>query len=105
MEFLRVYGRVIGLLRAERRLAIVLALANIAVAGLQFYATTGGGIYRERLGTTHQETNVAANTGGGVKISLLGPVKVRIDYRVFRLSGAPIHRTPQRVYVGLNLGF
>ena len=37
MEFLRVYGRVIGLLRAERKLAIVLALANIAVAGLQFY--------------------------------------------------------------------
>ena len=37
MEFFRVYGRVIGLLRAERGLAIMLALANIAVAGLQFY--------------------------------------------------------------------
>jgi glucan exporter ATP-binding protein len=37
MEFFRVYGRVIGLLRAERKLAITLALANVAVAGLQFY--------------------------------------------------------------------
>jgi ATP-binding cassette subfamily B protein len=37
MEFFRVYGRVIGLLRAERGLAITLAIANIAVAGLQFY--------------------------------------------------------------------
>ena len=37
MEFLRVYGRVIGLLRAERALAITLALANVAVAALQFY--------------------------------------------------------------------
>ncbi len=37
MEFFRVYGRVIGLLRAEKGLAIVLALANIVVAGLQFY--------------------------------------------------------------------
>src|SRR5512143_1549597 len=37
MEFLRVYGRVIGLLRAERGLAIALALANVVVAGLQFY--------------------------------------------------------------------
>ena len=83
----------------------VLVQTPIPLAGLQFYATTGAGIYRERLGTTHRETNVAANTGGGVKISLLGPVKVRVDYRVFRLSGAPIHRTPQRVYVGLNLGF
>ena len=37
MEFFRVYGRVIGLLRDERGLAITLALANIAVAALQFY--------------------------------------------------------------------
>jgi ATP-binding cassette subfamily B protein len=37
MEFLRVYGRVIGLLRAERLLAIALAAANVVVAGLQFY--------------------------------------------------------------------
>ena len=37
MEFFRVYRRVIGLLRAERGLAIMLALANVAVAALQFY--------------------------------------------------------------------
>ena len=37
MEFFRVYGRVIGLLRAERGLTIMLALANVAVAALQFY--------------------------------------------------------------------
>ena len=37
MEFFRVYGRVIGLRRAERGLAIDLAIANVAVAGLQFY--------------------------------------------------------------------
>src|SRR2546430_939751 len=37
MEFFRVYGRVLGLLRDEKRLAIVLAFANVAVAALQFY--------------------------------------------------------------------
>ncbi|UYN93970.1 MAG: glucan ABC transporter ATP-binding protein/ permease [Enhydrobacter sp.] len=37
MEFFRVYGRVIGLLHAERGLAIVLAVANVVVAALQFY--------------------------------------------------------------------
>ncbi len=37
MGFFRVYGRVIGLLRDEKWLAIWLALANIAVAALQFY--------------------------------------------------------------------
>jgi ATP-binding cassette subfamily B protein len=36
MEFVRIYRRVLGLLAPERRLAIALALANIAVAGL-FY--------------------------------------------------------------------
>jgi glucan exporter ATP-binding protein len=37
MGFFKVYGRVIGLLHDEWRLAIWLAFANIAVAGLQFY--------------------------------------------------------------------
>ncbi|MBM3645727.1 MAG: glucan ABC transporter ATP-binding protein/ permease [Alphaproteobacteria bacterium] len=37
MEFFRVYGRVIGQLRDERALAIWLAVANVAVAALQFY--------------------------------------------------------------------
>jgi glucan exporter ATP-binding protein len=36
MEFIRVYGRVLGLLREQRGLAAILALANVAVAGLQF---------------------------------------------------------------------
>ncbi len=45
------------------------------------------GVYRETLGTTHQETHVGFNTGGGVKVSLLGPLKARLDYRVFKLRG------------------
>ena len=36
MNFFTLYGRVLGLLKPERNLAIVLALANLAVAGLQF---------------------------------------------------------------------
>ena len=36
MRFLRVYRRVLQLLRPERRLAILLALANLLLAGLQF---------------------------------------------------------------------
>lgn len=37
MGFFRVYGRVIGLLRDEKGLAILLAFANVGVAALQFY--------------------------------------------------------------------
>jgi ATP-binding cassette subfamily B protein len=36
MGFVHVYGRVLGLLRPERHLAIMLACANLALAGLQF---------------------------------------------------------------------
>jgi glucan exporter ATP-binding protein len=36
MTFIRLYLRVLGLLRAEAKLAITLALANIALAGAQF---------------------------------------------------------------------
>ncbi len=36
MSFLRLYARVLGLLRTDRRLALTLALANIVLAGAQF---------------------------------------------------------------------
>lgn len=72
--------------------------------GFQLYGTTGTGLYRERLGND-QETAWAFNTGGGAKISLAGPVRLRIDYRIFNLRGFPRHSTVQRVYAGVNLTF
>ena len=75
-----------------------------AVFGLQPYFTTGGGVYRETLGTA-SETHFGINSGGGVKISLLGPVRARVDYRVFHLRGEPLHDTVHRVYAGVNLRF
>jgi len=77
----------------------------IPIVGLQFYATTGTGGYREKLEPSHQETNIGFNTGGGVKIELLGPVKARLDYRAFKLLGSPLHSTVQRFYAGVNLAF
>ena len=82
----------------------VLVQTPVSIAGLQFYGTIGGGAYRERL-DAHETTNVGGNVGGGVKISLLGPLRARIDYRVFTLRGSPLHEKPQRIYVGLNLAF
>jgi opacity protein-like surface antigen len=77
----------------------------IEIAGMKFYATTGAGGYREKLGTAHQETNIAFNTGGGVKVSLFGPLKARLDYRAFKLRGAPLYSTLHRFYAGVNLAF
>ncbi|MEW6320007.1 MAG: hypothetical protein AB1635_02845 [Acidobacteriota bacterium] len=74
------------------------------VGGVQLYATTGGGVFRERLAAV-QETSVATNAGAGAKIRLAGPLRLRLDYRVFRLQGNPIHQTYQRFYAGANLAF
>lgn len=82
----------------------VLLQTPLPIMGLQPYFTTGGGFYRERLDAV-QETHVGLNTGGGVKISLLGPVRARLDYRVFKLKGQPLHSTAHRLYAGLNLAF
>jgi hypothetical protein len=82
----------------------VLLQTPIPVAGMQFYFTTGGGVYRETL-DTRQETHVGINTGGGVKVTLIGPIRARVDYRVFKLRGEPLFNTVHRVYAGLNLAF
>jgi len=75
-----------------------------AISGVQLYGTAGIGAYREELANV-RETSTALNIGGGVKIPLLGPLRLRLDYRVFRLSGAPLHQSYQRFYAGANLKF
>ena len=82
----------------------VLLQTPFPIARMQFYFTAGGGGYRESLGP-HQETHFGANTGGGVKVSLLGPLRARLDYRLFTLSGSPLHTRVQRVYAGANIAF
>lgn len=82
----------------------VLLQTPVAIVGLRPYFTAGGGFYREQLGDI-RETHAGINTGGGVKISLLGPIRARVDYRVFNLKGDPLHSTVHRLYAGVNLAF
>ena len=77
---------------------------TLPIGRMQFYGTAGAGVYRETL-REDTVTNVGINVGGGVKVSLLGPLRLRFDYRVFTLRGEPRHSKPQRFYVGLNLKF
>src|SRR5215213_9856394 len=75
-----------------------------AVAGFQPYVTAGTGMYRETLGT-HHESAWSFNSGVGVKTSIFGPLKVRVDYRVLKLRGEPLFSTVHRVYTGVHLTF
>ena len=84
-----------------------LAQTPIPIARMQFYVTAGGGGYRESFSTdpNGNETNVGINVGGGAKISLAGPLRLRVDYRVFTLKGTPRYTNVQRLYAGINLKF
>ena len=77
---------------------------TLPLGGVQFYGTLGGGVYRETLPSL-QATNFGVNVGGGAKISLLGPLRLRLDYRIFTLRGDPSHPNPHRFYAGLNVKF
>ena len=70
----------------------------------QLYLTAGGGFFRERL-NGEGETSFGTNVGGGIKLGLAGPLRLRVDYRIFNLRGNPRHRNPQRFYVGANFSF
>ncbi len=82
----------------------VLLQAPLPIFGFQPYFTTGGGIYRETLGA-HEATGGGTNVGGGVKISLAGPLRLRVDYRVFKLGSGALNSPAHRAYAGLNLKF
>ena len=85
-------------------MANLLVQTPFGIAGLQFYATAGAGLYQEEGGGIG-DTNGGTNVGGGVKISVAGPIRMRVDYRVFSLRGSPQHDTHHRLYAGLNIGF
>ena len=74
------------------------------VLRLQPYVTVGAGVYRETLGA-HEDTSAGVNVGGGVKFTLIGPLKVRADYRVFKLGSGALSSPAHRFYVGANVSF
>ena len=82
----------------------VLLQTPVEIHGVQLYATTGAGAYRERLGED-TITHVDVNIGGGAKIRVKGPLRVRLDYRILKLSGEPRYSPYQRFYAGANLAF
>jgi hypothetical protein len=82
----------------------VLVQTPVDLGGVQVYGTAGFGGYREEFRDA-SETSTAVNLGGGVKIKLIGPLRVRLDYRLCNLQGTPRYATYHRVYAGANLRF
>ena len=85
-------------------IANIVLQSPVPFFGIQPYFTTGGGFYQEELGL-HSDTGFALNTGGGVKVTLAGPIRLRVDYRIFKLGSGALYSPAHRVYAGLNLKF
>ena len=85
-------------------LGSVLLQTPVALGGFQQYFETGGGYYREELGA-RSDQGFAVGTGGGVKISLAGPLRLRVDYRVLNLGSGALTSPAHRLYAGINLKF
>ena len=78
------------------------------VPKVQLYATIGAGYYRIRYESLDlQDAGFGTNVGGGVKIDLVGPLRLRLDYRNFKLTDtfADLDATSQRFYAGANIAF
>jgi len=82
----------------------ILLQSPVPFFGIQPYFTTGGGLYHEALGL-QKDTGFALNTGGGVKVNLIGPLRLRVDYRVFKLGSTALNSPAHRIYAGINLKF
>ena len=80
----------------------VLLQTPVAIFGVQPYFTTGGGFFHESLGP-YSNTSFGLNMGGGAKVTLIGPLRLRVDYRVFKLGSGALYSPAHRVYVGLNV--
>jgi opacity protein-like surface antigen len=82
--------------------ANVLLQTPLPLAGFQPYLIAGAGLYNETLGT-HSDTSLTTEAGGGVKVTLIGPLALRVDYRVFKLGSGALYSPAHRVYAGVNL--
>jgi opacity protein-like surface antigen len=86
------------------RTGMVNAIVQTPTPGVQLYGTAGVGGYRENL-LDDSNNGTAFNVGGGLKMSLFGPLRLRVDYRLFTLRGDPVKKTVHRIYAGLNTSF
>ena len=70
----------------------------------QLYFTAGGGFYQETY-RTFETNGFGTNLGGGLKFTIAGPLRLRVDYRIFTLRGDPLYPHPKRLYFGATIAF
>ena len=84
----------------------------LTIGNLQFFAIGGFGLWGETFAGGKGTGELGAkDIGGGVKIRLVGRLRLRLDYRLFLLgdpegaSAVPSTNRPQRFSAGLHVVF
>ncbi len=92
-----------------------LIVQPVTISNVQIFAIGGLGVWGEGFaGGKRTGVLTAGNVGGGVLVPLAGPVRLRLDYRLF-LPGevskeevgaiAPRTKHPQRIAAGIHFAF
>jgi hypothetical protein len=92
-----------------------LIVQPVTISNVQIFAVGGVGVWGEGF-AGGKRTGVlnARNVGGGVLVALAGPLRLRLDYRLFLLGEvseeevgaiAPSRKHPQRIAAGLYFRF
>jgi hypothetical protein len=69
--------------------ANLLVQTTLPIHWTQFYGIAGFGVYGETIGNGKGSGEIASgDIGVGAKITLAGPLKLRLDYRVFLLGAS-----------------
>ena len=80
----------------------------IPVKRLRVYGIGGIGLWNEQFEDGHGAGEFGKNLGIGALYEIAGPLKARLDYRVFFFNSSqdatPVYAHPQRLTVGLCFG-
>jgi hypothetical protein len=89
-----------------------LIVQAVTISNVQIFAVGGVGIWAEGFAGKRTGVLNAGNVGGGVLVALAGPLRLRLDYRLFLLGKveeeggiAPSRKHPQRIAAGLYFDF
>jgi hypothetical protein len=92
-----------------------LIVQPVTISNVQIFAVGGVGVWGEGFaGGKRTGVLSAGNVGGGVLVPLVGPLRLRLDYRLFLLGEvskeevgaiAPRTKHPQRIAAGIHFAF
>ena len=91
--------------RAEIQAGSASVLVETPTGRVKLYGLLGAGLYRELVGGVSGATSTSVHVGGGVKVTLAGPIGLRVDYRLINLNGRVEDKRQQRVYAGVRVDF